>query len=159
MSYLVRPSLFDEILTRGGASSPLTRSFVEPLVVRSENAGVTPKLNVYEDSYNYYVMGLFPGLNADQLDVSVKENVLTISGEYNFGNCPEIVPAEGENNTPQYRTLVSELPQGKFTRQIKFAAALNFDKIDSSFENGLLKLTLPKAESNQPRKISLTKQA
>jgi HSP20 family protein len=101
-----------------------------------------------------------PGIDVDKLDLNVKENILTISGEYNYGAWPQTtqVATETENSQqtkPQFRTLVNEIAQGKFVRQFKLAVPFDADKIEAHYDNGLLKLTLPKSERHQPKRITV----
>lgn len=157
MAYVIRPSLVDEVMLRGGISSPLGRAFIEPLAVktnRSSNA-VTPVLNVYEDNTAFYVLGLMPGLDPNQLDINVKENILTISGEYSFSQWPQTTTSDNEHANNNFRTLLNEAPQGKFSRQLKLGATFDQERIEASYENGVLKLTLPKAQNSLPKRISL----
>lgn len=169
MTSLIRPSVFDEMVSlRDAVNNLYENSFISPTLGRP-NAMATP-LNVYEDNSNYYVVGLLPGLEPDKLDLSVKENVLTISGEYNFNDWPQVTLVEkttsksnGNSNShgqqasgSSFRTLLNELPTGKFFRQLALPGAFDFEGIAANYENGLLKLTLPKAERSQTKRISLT---
>lgn len=159
MAYSIRPSLLDEVILQGGITNPFGRAFIEPLAVKTSrsNNTVTPTLNVYEDATSYYVLGLMPGLNPEQLDISVKENILTISGEYNFSQWPQTIASENNNSQNSgFRTLLNEVPQGKFSRQIKLGATFDQERIQASYENGVLRLTLPKAQNSLPKKISLS---
>jgi len=81
-----------------------------------------------------------PGLNAEDLNIQVLDDVVRIEGEYK----------QDEN---QY--LMQELPHGAFTRTLRLPAAINPDSVDAKITNGVLTLTLPKAESARPKKIKI----
>jgi HSP20 family protein len=122
-------------------------------VKNGNGAAHSVKLNVYEDKDSYYVLAVLPGLEADKIELSVKENVLTISGDYDYGQWP--VLSRSGNGQPEVLSLLSEAGKGKFHRQIKLSARLEADKIEALYENGLLKLTLPKAETAKVKRIAV----
>lgn len=158
---IMRPSVFDEVVSlRDAVNNLFENSFLSP----GWSGGAFNKtqtgaaLNVYEDQTNFYIMGLFPGLAPEKLDVSVKENLLMISGEYDYSGWPQIIAQnkkEAKEQQPAFRTLLNELPQGKFTRQIQLPAPVEFDKAEARYENGLLKLVLPKTERSQVKRITV----
>jgi HSP20 family protein len=103
-----------------------------------------PALNVWEDENAVYVETDLPGVPADKLDVSVTEgNQLTIQGER---------PAPEVANAVWHR---QERGSGTFTRAVTLPTLVNADKVEARFEQGVLKLTLPKAEAAKPRKIAV----
>lgn len=107
-------------------------------------AGALPALNVWEDEGNFYVEADLPEVAADKLDVTVKEgNRLTVAGERKL--CE---PA----NAVWHR---QERFAGAFSRELALPAPVDSDKVEAQFENGVLKLTLPKSEAARPRKISV----
>ena len=83
---------------------------------------------------------LVPGLNAENLNIQVLEDVVRIEGEYKAEDA-------------EY--LVRELPQGSFTRTLRLPAAIDADHVEAKIADGLLTLTLPKAESAKPKKIKI----
>ncbi|MBZ0286005.1 MAG: Hsp20/alpha crystallin family protein [Anaerolineae bacterium] len=105
-------------------------------------AGNALALDVYENDQAYLVHTSLPGVNADQINISFQDDVLTISGEVEQANV--------EQNT---RVLLSERSYGKFSRSIRLAQAIDADKVEATYENGVLSLTLPKAPEAQPRMI------
>jgi len=107
-------------------------------------AGSIPALNVWEDETRFYVETDLPDVAADKLDVTVKEgNRLTVSGERKL--CE---PA----NAVWHR---QERFSGPFTREFMLPTPVDADKVEAKFENGVLKLTLPKSEAARPRKINV----
>jgi HSP20 family protein len=103
----------------------------------------TPTLtDVYQEGDDYLIEVALPGVQPDQVDVSVLGNQITIRGEYS-------VPPEGRQYLHQERST------GRFERTLTLPTELNADAAQAHFEHGLLRLTVPKAESAKPRRISL----
>ncbi|MDY6879256.1 MAG: Hsp20/alpha crystallin family protein [Desulfatiglans sp.] len=111
---------------------------------REPTAGVFPLMNVTEDKDNYYVRAELPGLNADDLDLSVTGDTLSISGERKL-------PAEDEN--AQYHRREREA--GRFSRVVTLPAQVATDKVQAQFTDGVLTVTLPIAESVKPKQITV----
>jgi HSP20 family protein len=97
-------------------------------------------INVREEEDAYILSALVPGLTPDDLNIQVLEDVLRIQGEYRAD----------ENDY-----LVRELPNGSFTRTLRLRSVIDADKVEAKIANGILTLTLPKAESARPKKISI----
>ena len=108
------------------------------------SAGVFPLTNVTEDKDNYYVRAELPGVTSDALDIQVTSNSITIAGERK-------IPVEG-NNVRYHRR---EREAGKFSRSINLPGDIDPDKIEAKLENGVLKVTIPKAEIAKPRQIAV----
>lgn len=100
-------------------------------------------LDVHEDDKTYTVVTSLPGVKPENINVSIQDGVLTITGE---------IPAQTTENT---RTLMQERTYGKFTRSIRLPMMVNNNKVEASFDNGVLTLTLPKAEEAQPKQIAV----
>lgn len=99
-------------------------------------------LDVLENENAYTVMTVLPGINPDNIDVRLHENVLTISAE--------LAKPEVEENT---RVLLNERLYGKFSRSINLPNEVDGDAVEAAYDNGVLTLTLPKVEEAQPRQI------
>jgi len=97
-------------------------------------------VNIREEDEAYILSALVPGLNADELNIQVLDDVVRIEGEYQ----------QDEN---EY--LMQELPHGSFTRTLRLPVPINADSVDAKITNGVLTLTLPKAESAKPKKIQI----
>jgi len=98
-------------------------------------------VNVREQDDAYVLSALVPGLKADDLNIQVLENVVRIEGEYK----------QSEN---EY--LMQELPHGSFTRTLRLPAAIDSDRVEAKITDGVLTLTMPKAESARAKKIKIT---
>lgn len=107
-------------------------------------AGVFPLTNVTEDNDNYYVRSELPGIKSDELDIQVTAKGISISGERK-------IPVEG-NNVKYHRR---EREAGKFSRSINLPDDIDSDKVDAKLENGILTMTIPKAEKSKPRQITV----
>ncbi|MBX9580998.1 MAG: Hsp20/alpha crystallin family protein [Gemmataceae bacterium] len=108
-------------------------------------AGVSgPLLNVWEDENALYVEADLPGIDPAKLDITVAEgNHLTVGGERAV---PEVAGAVW---------VRQERPAGKFARSVGLPALVDADKVEAKYENGVLRLTLPKHEAAKPRKIQV----
>jgi len=113
-------------------------------VFRLPTAGVFPLVNVTEDHNHYYVRAELPGVNADELDISVTGETLTLSGERKL-------PEESEKASYHRR----EREAGSFSRVISLPTRLDVDKVKALAEDGVLTVVLPKAESAKPRQIAV----
>lgn len=103
-----------------------------------------PLVNVWEDDNALYAEADLPGLDPATLDVFVTEgNQLTIQGER---------PAPELKGSAWVR---QERPFGRFTRVIGLPSLVNADKVEATYESGVLRLTLPKSEAAKPRKIEV----
>ncbi len=157
-----RPSFFNDLISLPDAVNSLfENSFLSPSWSGNlEQQKLMTAFNIYEDNTNFYILGMLPGLDPEKFDLNVKENVLSVSGNYSFSNWPETPsPAtnardkEGKETGPSVRTLLKEIPQGQFYRQFQLPGAFDSEKIEAHYENGLLRLLLPKTQSSQTRRI------
>lgn len=82
-----------------------------------------------------------PGLKPEELQVTLEGDTLTIRGEL--------------KGTEDRKYLLRERPTGNFERTLTINTPIDHAKVDASFENGVLTLTLPKAEAVKPRQISI----
>lgn len=103
-----------------------------------------PLVNVYDDGDSFRVEALAPGVDPGKLEVTVVRNTLTIAGE-----------KPGLNDVPAERVHRSERAAGRFVRTVELPTEVDPDKVDAQYRNGLLLLTLPRAESARPRKIAI----
>jgi HSP20 family protein len=85
-----------------------------------------------------------PGVDPDSVDLTVEKNVLTVSAERRWD------PPE------DLRIVASERPQGTFNRQLFLGEGLDADKIEASYDNGVLTVTIPVAEQAKPRKVLIS---
>ncbi|MBP6876043.1 MAG: Hsp20/alpha crystallin family protein [Candidatus Eisenbacteria bacterium] len=103
-----------------------------------------PALDVRENESAYSVKVDLPGMNREQVEISFEGDVLTISGERK----EESEKADGQ----VHRT---ERFVGKFTRSLRFPGDVQPEKIEAAFQDGVLEVTLPKAEAARKRRIEV----
>jgi HSP20 family protein len=101
-------------------------------------------LDAYETDQAYVVFAALPGINPADIQVHFEDDTLTISGEV-----PQPTFEEGVNA----RARLTERTYGKFSRSIRVAQPVDTDQVEAAYDNGLLKLTLPKTTAAQPRQI------
>jgi len=101
-------------------------------------------LDVAENDNSFVVKASVPGVEPDDLDVTINENTLTIRGE---------VHVDETFDEGQYH--VRERRFGTFSRSMTLPRTVDREAIDADYHNGVLTLTLPKTEDLQPRKISI----
>lgn len=106
-----------------------------------ENRDHSLGINVREEENAYVLSALVPGLKAEDLNIQVLDDVVRIDGEY---------------KAAEESYLVRELPSGSFTRTLRLPAAIEADSVEAKIADGVLTLTLPKAESARPKKIQVT---
>ncbi len=121
---------------------PFTRfSFLPGIAARSY-----PLMNVAEDQNNVYVEALAPGLNPDTLEITVQDGTLRLSGEKSTIN-EDVKPEAYHRN---------ERSAGRFVRTLALPVSVSNENVKANYKNGLLSLTLPKAEEAKPKQIQVT---
>jgi HSP20 family protein len=107
-----------------------------------QNGEFALALDVDESDSAYTVTAALPGVNAEDINIRLNDDVLTISAEVNERK-------NGENG----RRVIQERRYGKFSRSLRLPVPVNADAIEANYENGVLTLHVPKAEEAQPRQI------
>jgi HSP20 family protein len=105
-----------------------------------------PAVNVWEDSENLFMEAEVPGLKADDLDITVVGDELTLKGQR---------PEESQTDSAFHRR---ERGVGSFTRVVRLTSEVDADKVHAALNDGVLLLTLPKVEVAKPRKIQVKTQ-
>ncbi|MBZ4659557.1 MAG: Hsp20/alpha crystallin family protein [Desulfacinum sp.] len=127
--------------------SEMDRLFTGFQGLRPGRVGVFPLLNVSEDKNNIYVRAELPGMNPDDIEISVEGDTLTIRGERK--------PAEVSDKVSYHRR---EREFGRFRRSLTLPTRINVDAVDATFKNGVLTIVLPKAEEVRPKQIPVKTQ-
>jgi len=104
---------------------------------------LTFPIDVVADNNAFTIRALIPGINPDDLDIQIVNEIVTISGELKAAR----------DETANY--LLAEIPNGKFHRVITLSTPLNAADVEASLENGILTLIVPKAEEAKPRTIKI----
>jgi HSP20 family protein len=103
-----------------------------------------PALDISERKDAYLVTVEVPGVNADDLDITLEDGLLTIQGERQLTS---------ESSEQQYHRV--ERRYGAFRRSITLPAHVMAEGIQASFEDGVLQILVPKAEEAKPRRIQI----
>ncbi|HLN18576.1 MAG TPA: Hsp20/alpha crystallin family protein [Patescibacteria group bacterium] len=104
----------------------------------------SPAMDVYQDKDNVIVETSLPGIDPNKVDISVENDVLTISGS-----------SEEKKEVKHEDYYRKEIRQGSFSRSVILPMTVKADVADAKYENGILKITMPKAEEAKPKKISI----
>lgn len=100
-------------------------------------------IDIRENDEQFEIFADVPGLSEDELDITVNKHVLTIKGERTTENTER----DGD------RFVRTERVSGKFERLIQLPESADLDKIAAKLDKGVLRLTVPKREAEQPRRI------
>lgn len=103
-----------------------------------------PAVDISEDSDNFYLEIELPGMDKDSVKVQYEEGLLTISGEKK---------SEREDKKVNYHRV--ERNYGRFERSFRVPSRILGDKVDANFSNGVLQVTLPKADEVKPKQIDV----
>lgn len=123
----------------------MNRLFDRPGRAVSNVASDYPAMNVWTNNDNALVTAELPGIDTEELDISVRENTLSIKG-----NRKATELQEGETFHRRERGY------GKFQRMVQLPFSVDASKVEATYENGVLRITLPRAEADKPRRISVT---
>src|SRR5215510_1211602 len=103
-----------------------------------------PAVDVYEDEHNLVLKMEVPGVNEEDLKVSLENNTLTVSGERKF---------EKEEKEENFHRI--ERRYGSFTRTFRLPSTVDSEKVDAGYDKGILKITLAKKAEAKPRQIKV----
>src|SRR3954470_1864571 len=120
-------------------------TFTEPTGKDQLTAGsFVPPVDVYEDEHNLVLKLEIPGLNDEDINVSVENNTLTVQGERKF---------EKEEKEENYRRI--ERQYGSFTRSFSLPPTVNPESVQANYEKGVLKIKLEKKAEAKPKQIKV----
>lgn len=143
MATVNRWSPFDEVLSLRDAMGRLfEESYVAPTAGNRTLASV--ETDIHESQEGYLIEAAVPGLKPQDLEITLHDNVLTLSGEFHASAQPEGV-----------KTHRTERRYGQFTRSFSLPSALRGDGVTANLDNGVLLINVPKAEEARPRKINV----
>ena len=136
-----------EMMTLRDAMNRLfEESFLAPGVFGAEaSSGVAAPMDIYETGNQVVLHAAVPGIKPEDLDVSITGDVLTIKGEYKSEE-------QGESNRQYIR---QERRFGSFCRQLTLPSAVDANKVNATFENGILTLEMPKREEVKPKSVKI----
>lgn len=103
-----------------------------------------PAMNVWHNEEGVVITAELPGVNPEEIDISVVGDTLTLTGS-----------RQGEEAVEDVKYHRRERGYGKFTRTFQLPFAVEADQVGATFEKGILQILLPRAEAEKPRKISV----
>ena len=123
------------------------QGFLSPMrwVEEATGADLTPAMDVKERDDAYVIKTEMPGVNKDDVSITLENGVLTITGE----SKSEKEEKEGE------RVLRQERRYGKFVRSLRLGTQIDEKGVKASYKDGVLELVLPKAEEVKPKRITV----
>ncbi|RMG04185.1 MAG: Hsp20/alpha crystallin family protein [Nitrospirae bacterium] len=104
---------------------------------------IIPEVDIIEKSDHYLLIADLPGVDEKELDISIEKDLLTITGKMLI-QIPE-----------NHRPIRSEFRSGRYHRAFRIYEDIDRDNIKANFKNGVLTLTIPKAENAKVRKIEI----
>lgn len=107
-------------------------------------AGVFPPMNITQDDDNFYLRAEVPGIKPSELSISAVRNRVSIAGKREI---------QREHDRASYHR--KERAEGAFDRTVTLPTEVDAGRVDASYADGILTLTLPKAEETKPRQITV----
>ena len=126
----------------------IDRLFEAPLAGLASHSGLlsgwSPALDLHEDKDNFYVRAELPGMKKEDIDLSLHDGSLSISGE-----------RKQESHSEDKEVYRAERFFGRFQRTVVLPAPVAVDKVKAEYKDGVLKVTLPKTEEAKPKRIDV----
>jgi len=104
----------------------------------------SPAMDIRETDEAYIVEADVPGIKREDVKIEINDDVLTIKGERKV---------EQEENKKDYRRI--ERQYGSFRRSVSIPSGIQHDAVEAKFDDGVLRVTLPKREDTKPRRIKV----
>lgn len=101
-------------------------------------------LDAYREGDHFVIHFDMPGIDTESIDLTVERGVLSVSATRNW----EV--SDGQ------QVVISERPQGTFSRDLLLGDGLDHDAVEANYRNGVLTVTIPVAEQAKPRRIQVT---
>ncbi|MBI4284633.1 MAG: Hsp20/alpha crystallin family protein [Chloroflexi bacterium] len=109
-----------------------------------DGMGWTPAIDMYEKEDSFIVRAELPGVKKEDVEITVMGDTLTMKGERK--------PPEG---IKEQEYQCTEICYGKFSRSLTLPTAVDTEKIEATYENGVLEITLPKVKEATPAKVQI----
>ena len=123
--------------------SPRSRMLRQYRELDSQRPDVQIPLDVIAEGDDYILTAYVPGVKAEELQIEILEDVVSIKGEFN------------DESTEDTKFLRRERPTGSFARSMRLPTLLNASGAEAEVINGVLKLRVPKAEEAKPKQIKV----
>jgi HSP20 family protein len=111
------------------------------LATRDDTLYIAPPVDIFETDNELIVIADLPGVDKDEVDIRVEDSILTIKGRADY--------------KPQAEMLRQEFNLQGYYRQFQLSDEVDQDKISAECKNGVLTITLPKAEKSKPKQIKV----
>jgi len=146
MTMISRIDPFRELSTLQDRFTSLFENFAETPGKEQLAAGsFVPAVDIYEDEHNLVLKLEVPGVNEDDLNVSLENNLLTVSGERKF---------EKEEKEENFHRI--ERRYGSFARTFRLPSTVDAEKVEAGYDKGLLKITIGKRAEAKPKQIKVS---
>ncbi len=110
----------------------------------SERMGWRPSVDMEEDKESFIITAELPGIKKDDIKITIADNKVMISGEISE-----------EKDIQEKNYFLKERSRGKFSRGFTLPTSIDSTKVEATYKEGILTLTLPKAEEARPREITI----
>jgi len=145
MSNLTRWEPAREMMTLREAMDRLfDDAFTRPLSLRESWSMATPAIDMYQTDNDVVVKASIPGIQAEEVQINITGDILTLKGE---------VKQDAERKDRAWH--IREHRFGSFERSVALPTAVKSDQAEALFENGILTISLPKADEVKPRTINI----
>ena len=142
MSNLIRYKPDREVMTLRDAMDQLfDEAFTRPFDLMTSNL---PAVDLYQSDDEVVVKAAMPGIKADEVEISVTGDMLTLKGEM-----------QQKEETKGVSYLIREQRYGSFERSLMLPTQVQSEKAKAEFEDGILTITLPKADQVRPKTITV----
>ena len=119
--------------------------FRSPAVLQRDEAARMPAIDVSEKEESYLVKAELPGVARENLDITINDGVLTINAERK----------EEKKEEKDDRVIRQERYLGKLVRSLRLGSDIDEGRIEAQYQDGVLKLSLPKTDEVKPRKVDV----
>lgn len=102
-----------------------------------------PPVDIYETEDDIFLEAEMPGTNEKSIDITLEKNILTLKGRVDLADPKD------------YELVYSEYETGDYQRSFTLNDTVDQERIEASYQNGVLKIRLPKAEPAKPKKIEV----
>ncbi len=141
-------SLRDVTSLRSAMDRLMEQAILRPgTFLASGQQGFAPLMNVSEHGNQYVVQVILPGVHADEVELTVRQNTVAVKGRWGG-------PHSGGHDK-QVTWLLQEFTAGEFSRTLTLPKSISSERVEAQFEDGILTIVLPLAAHEQPRQISI----
>lgn len=109
-----------------------------------DECGYRPRMDIWGDEERIVVDVELPGVDPKDVSISVEDDEITIAGE--------VKPEAVDESVSVYSR---ERPSGKFSRKVRTPFGVDADKVEAACRNGVLRISVPRAEASKPRRIEI----